>query len=95
MLNTEIINIANGRIKLKIDDRLRRLCEDLERVKAEMADRGILHSGPALQEIATVCIAELKNISQLLWQTLSGFITTSGASYSEDLAVQMTCFFDM
>lgn len=86
MIDPEILKIADERIKLEIEQQIRNLRNEIDRVNAEMAVRGLGHFGAMNGSITKLYKQHIKNQAQLIWQTLFRFITISGISYSENLA---------
>ncbi|MBC8417925.1 MAG: hypothetical protein ISR62_03015 [Desulfobacteraceae bacterium] len=89
MIDQEIKKIANDRIRIEIGEQNTRLSSEIERIKAEMNDRGVLRSGMTISRIVGLCIDTIKMRGQLVWQTLFRFITTAGISYSSELADEL------
>lgn len=89
MIDQEIIKIAHDRIRVEIGEQNKRLCTEIDRIKAEMAARGMFRSGVTIRRVVDLCIDTVKNRVQLIWQTLFRFITTTGISYSENLSGEL------
>lgn len=88
MIDQEILKIAYDRVRIEIGEQNKNLRTEIDRVKAEMAGRG-LRSGMTIKRISDLCIDAVKNRAQLVWQTLFRFITTTGISYSEGLSEEL------
>ncbi|MHB8773429.1 MAG: hypothetical protein ACYC7J_20755 [Syntrophales bacterium] len=89
MLDQDIVNIAKDRINLEIGEQKKWLHTEIQRIKAEMAGRGLLHSSIIVKRVADVCVEAVKNRAQLVWQILFRFITTTGISYTEGLSEEL------
>ncbi len=89
MIDQEIIKIASERIRIEIGEQNNILHGEIDRVKEEMAGRGIFRSGMTIKRVSDLCIETVKNRAQLVWQTLFRFITTTGISYSEKLSEEI------
>ncbi len=88
-MDVEIINIANARISIEISEQIGRLEEDIARCKGEMAGRGVLQSSMTAKKISDLCSNAIINITQVIWQTLFRFVTTSGVKYTDELAAEL------
>lgn len=86
MIDPQILKITDERIKIEIEQQNQHLRDEIKRVSAEMAARGLGHSGAMIGSISKLYKQYIKNQAHLIWQTLFRFITTSGISYSESLA---------
>jgi len=89
MIEKEIIEIANDRIRIEIGEQNNKLSREIDRIKSEMAARGMFHSSVMITRVSDLCIETVKNRAQLIWQTLFRFITTTGISYSEELSEEL------
>lgn len=89
MIDREIIKIARDRICIEIREQNNRLRDEIQRIKAEMSSRGVLHSGMTIKRVTDLCIETVKGRAQLVWQTLFRFITTTGISYTEELSKEL------
>lgn len=89
MIDREIMKIAHDRICIEIREQNNRLRAEIQRIKAEMSSRGVLHSGMTIKRVTDLCIETVKGRAQLVWQTLFRFITTTGISYTEELSKEL------
>jgi diguanylate cyclase (GGDEF)-like protein len=89
MLNTEIVNLANDRIKLEIAELINRLKSDITLCMSELASLGLCDSSVTQNKISELCSVAIMNSAQLIWQTLFRFVSTSGMKYSEELTTEL------
>lgn len=89
MIDPNILKIINERIKLEIEQQSKYLLEETDRLKAEMAAKGLSQSGAMIKGIAKLCEQSIGNRAQRIWETISRFITTSKIKYSESLATDL------
>ena len=89
MIDREILKIAHDRIRIEISEHNKSLRIEIDRIKAEMAGRGVLCSGATIKLISDLCVDAVKTRAQLVWQTLFRFITTTGISYTEELSEEL------
>jgi hypothetical protein len=89
MINQEIIKIANERIQIEIVEQNNNLIKEIERIKSKMAAQGTLMSSVTINCVSNLCIEAVKNRTQLIWQILFRFITTTGISYYEELSKEL------
>lgn len=89
MIDPDILKTVNERIKLEIELLNKSLIEETERLKAEMAAKGLIHSGAMIKRVTKLCEQTIENRAQRIWETLSRFITASKNEYSEDLATDL------
>ncbi|MCB2141164.1 hypothetical protein KQH27_00485 [bacterium] len=89
MLDQEIVKIAQDRIRIEISEHNRNLRTEIDRIKSEMAGKGVLRSGMTIKRISDLCANAVRNRAQIVWQTLFRFITTSGISYSDGLSDEL------
>jgi hypothetical protein len=89
MIDPNIHKIINERIKLEIEQQSKYLLEETDRLKAEMAAKGLMQSGAMIKRITKLYEQSIENRAQRIWETLSRFIITSKIEYSEDLATDL------
>lgn len=89
MIDQEIIINANNRIRIEIEEQNSRLCSEIGRFMIKMRDAGAIPSSKIITRVSDLCIDTIKNRAQLVWQTLSWFITTAGISYSPELSDEL------
>jgi len=89
MIDPNILKIINERIKLEIEQQSKYLLEETDRLKAEMAAKGLSQSGAMIKRIAKLCEQSIENRAQRIWETISIFITISKVEYSESLAADL------
>lgn len=90
VINDEIINLANERIKLEIEEIINRLKKEITLCISELSPLGLApDSSVAQKKISELCANAIMSCTQLIWQTLFRFITTSGIKYSEELAPEL------
>jgi predicted nucleotide-binding protein len=89
MLQQEISDIIRRKIQEKFFDLNRRLQQDIERILAEAAQRGMASSGPTLASIEDRYIEEMNERSNVVWQGILEIIKSVGVPFSEDLSADL------
>lgn len=89
MINPEIIAYANERITLEIAEQEKQVTNEIQRVKAEMASRGVLHSSMMIIGVQTVCVRAANDRADFVWKILHRGITTIGIQYEDDVEQQL------
>ena len=89
MIEQKIINIAQERIRLEIEEQASSLLTSIELVREDMNARGMFGSSAMTRKIVDLCLNSIKNRARLIWQTFQRFITTSGINYSDELSLEL------
>ena len=89
MLNNNVIQIAVKQFKLETIEQNEKLISDIGLFQGQMSARGVFQSSMTIKGIQDLCTQGIKNRSLLLWKILYRAITTSGISFSEELADEL------
>jgi hypothetical protein len=89
MLDQQVVNLANDRIRLEIAEQNKRIRNDIQSLQSEMTIRGLGRSGAIVESVTLLCSDATKDRAQIAWQTLSRFLTTSGIQYYDRLAEEL------
>ena len=86
MLQQEIGDVIRRKIQEKFSDLHEHLQQDIERILAEAAQRGMASSGPTLASIKDRCIEEVNKRSEVVWQEILKIVERVGVPFSENLS---------
>jgi len=85
MLDQQVVNLANDRIRLEIDGHRRKFHEDVKRAEREVAAREPFRPGARFEKVGSLGVDAVRDRGQIIWQTLFRFVTLSGVTWYEGL----------
>lgn len=88
MVDSEVARIARDRVQIEVGEQSAQILQEVARIKAEAAARGMFGGGTA------ACVADLyadaiKTRALIAWQTYFRFFTTTGITYSDSLSADL------
>lgn len=89
MVDQESVRIARERVQLEISEQMKKINEDIQRVKNEMSARGAFRSGITIKKITDLCLSSIKERAVLVWEIYYRFLSTSGMTYSSELSNEL------